>query len=199
MASRRQPIDIAQTSTMQLPLTRPIGFRLDWEPDSGGKTGADLDIGCLYWTDDGRRGAIQSVHPVSGDDADRRQARLVADGVSIIELLSDDETGRSLDGENLILERPDLISFMVVFVSIYDGTSDFRRVGANVTVRRANRAVARAGLASPDPGLNWCAVLLMGRRDNKLLLVHEERYFLSAYHADQHYGFKLSWGLGTKS
>lgn len=198
MASRRQPVDIAQTSTMQLSLTRPIGFRLDWEPDSSGVTGADLDIGCLYWTEDGRRGAVQSVRPVT-EDADRRHTRLVADGATVIELLSDDETGRSLDGENLILNRPDLISFMVVFVSIYDGTSDFRRVGANVTVRRASRAVARAGLASPDPGLNWCAVLLMGRRGNKLLLVHEERYFLSAYHADQHYGFKLSWGLGTKS
>lgn len=124
--------------------------------------------------------------------------RLVIGGETLIELGSDDETGESTEGENLIVYRPELLRFMVLFVSIYDGTTDFRRVGADVTIRRSNMVVARAGLSSPDPGLTWCALLLMGRMDDTALLVHEERYFLSAYHADQHYGFRLSWGLGTK-
>lgn len=197
MTNNDEVEDLAHTATMQLPLSRPIGFRLDWQPHNPDEAPADLDLGCLYWTEGNRRGAVQSVRLASSTELEAPN-RVMIDGETLIELGSDDETGDSAEGENLIVYRPDLLRFMVLFVSIYDGTTDFRRVGANITIRRSSQAVARAGLGSPDPGLTWCALVLMGRLNDTALLVHEERYFLSAYHADQHYGFRLSWGLGTK-
>jgi tellurite resistance protein TerA len=175
-----------------IPAGRPLRFELTWEAGRGERP-VDLDIGCFYWATDGSRGAVQSV---GGRGPDPRSAT-TADGRELLTLSSDRTDGGS-DGERLVLHRPGSISFLVVHTSIYDGAADFREVGARISVRSGRRTLAGITLTSPAPGLDWCAVVVLGPDGPRLHLAHEERYFRSAFHADRHYGLGLSWGVGHK-
>ncbi len=174
-----------------------IRFNLNWIEGSAGAPTSDLDIGCLFVLADGRRGAVQSV-----DRLDRSDGGLTSvpdsDGNPLIDLDCDDLYGSRRQGETLTVLRPRAVSFMVLFVSIYRGSSDFRSVGATITVMNGSWKLGMTRLSAPPPGLNWCAVLTMGAHDGRTCLVSEERYFRSAYHADRHYGFGLLWRAGMK-
>lgn len=175
-----------------VPGGRPVRFDLTWNPGDDGQA-VDLDIGCFYWATDGGRGAIQTI---DGDRGGGRRSRLEADRLMT---LSSDRTEGGTGGERLTLRRPGSISFLVVHASIYRGAPDFRDLGAHVAVRSGNLALADLALDSPAPGLDWCAVLVMGAGDSGLHLVREERYFRSAFHADRHYGLGLDWNVGHKA
>ncbi|MEL6981322.1 MAG: hypothetical protein AAFO29_02750 [Actinomycetota bacterium] len=196
----------------RVPGAKPISFHLTWSgsddrPDRssgdgvgegegghGGPTGSvDLDLGCFYWTIHGDRGALQSVGS-SGLEAPSVQT---AAGDPLLRLSSDEFEGGG-DGERLVVERPGDISFLVLHTSIYRGAADFREVGARVSVETGSRSITEVVLGSPAPGLDWCAVLVLGISGSRLHLANEERYFRSAFHADRHYGLGLRWEMGRK-
>ena len=173
----------------------PLRFSLDWSPPDPAHQPVDLDLCCLYRTVDDVRGAVQAVGREGGPGP---PTSLVVDGEPVIELGRDDSALGRPDGEHLVVHRPQHLAFLVVGVSIYGGATEFGSVGAVVTVHRGQRRLRTVELGSSAAGMNWCAVLVAGHHDRRLYLVAEERYFLSAYHADRHYGFGLSWGLGSK-
>lgn len=192
--------DGSGSGVTRVPAAKPIGFHLTWDHGgvAEGAAGAerepvDLDLGCFYWTVDGARGAVQSV---GGSDAGPRSVDTAA-GQRLLSLSSDQFEGGG-EGERLVVERPGELSFLVLHTSIYRGAADFRDVGARVSVRSGNRRVIDVTLSSPAPGLDWCAVLVLGATGSRLHLASEERYFRSAYHADRHYGLGLRWEMGRK-
>lgn len=164
-------------------------FNLNWRPSPSPAEPCDLDIGCLYVLEDGRRGTIQAAGGYLGE----------ADRPPFIALLRDDPDGREPDGETLTLTRPEHVAFAVVFAMIYRGVSDFRTVGATLTMTHPGLEAPIIELASPDPGLRWCALAVCGSRDGDFMIVPQQRYFLSARHAAEHYGISLDWKVGLKS
>jgi tellurite resistance protein TerA len=181
---------------VQLKRTPPVTvtFNLNWHPYDTTYEATDLDIGCLYRCGDGHVGAIQAVRPVGGGAA--ASDREVSAGT--ISLDRDDRDGSTPDGETLTFREPGAIEFAIVFASIYRGVSDFRRVGAALTIGFTGRESAVMYLANPDPGLRWCAMLACGIQGREFVVVPQERYFLSGLHADRHYGFGLDWVVGLK-
>ena len=175
----------------------PLTFTLTWASRVGGPP-ADLDLGCLYVTDDHRRGALQTVG-VAG--AGQPGGRTLTDdrGQPIAELGRDDRADTSsATGEVLTVHQPRRLRFLLVSVSIYGGSDDFTDVAAELTARSDQREVAMSRLASPPPNLRWCAAMVGGLHRGATHLLVEERYFHSAFHADRHYGFGLRWRVGVK-
>ena len=182
---------------------RPVAvtFNLNWRSHDGAVEPTDLDIGCLYRTGDGRVGAMQAVRPIRGRQVDNRPERATPS----IELRSgsigldrDDRDGSAPQGETLTFHDAASIEFAVVFAAIYRGVSDFRLVGATLTISPAGHGATAMRLANPDPGLRWCAMVACGTQERSFVVVPQERYFLSGLHADRHYRFGLDWVVGHK-
>ncbi len=168
---------------------RPVVFTLNWTPPAAELLPPDLDIGCLYILRDGRRGVVQAAGGFHGS----------RDSAPHIWLPRDDPDGRFGHGEPLIMAAPAEVAFAVVFAMIYRGVTDFRAVAAALSITHPGLGHPPIELRSPDPGLRWCALAVCGSKDGQFLVVRQERYFLSARHADDHYGVGLDWGVGLKT
>lgn len=180
-----------------------VTFTLNWRVEQGTLEPTDLDIGCLYRSHDRRIGvgAVQTVKPLvtsAADEVRADAAPLIKLESSRIAIDADDQDGSTPHGETLTMLYPSEVEFAIVFASIYQGMSDFRRVGAELTIAITNAEPAVIRLANPDPGLRWCAMVACGAKDREFVVVPEERYFLSGLHADRHYGFGLDWVVGLK-
>jgi len=165
-----------------------VTFNLNWTPPPSLKQPPDLDIGCLYILSNGHRGAVQAAGGHLG----------TSESMPHICIPRDDRDGAGDEGETLIIARPQFVAFAVVFAMIYRGVSDFRAVGAVLQIEHPGLAPRAIALASPDPGLRWCALAVCGCEEGKFVVLPQERYFLSARHADDHYGIGLDWGIGLK-
>jgi tellurite resistance protein TerA len=179
----------------------PVTFNLNW--GSGGDTpdATDLDIGCLYRCVNPKAavGAVQAVRPAGLRPAlGTSTGKPVQPRNDVAALDADDRDGRTRAGETLTLLDPGKLDFAIVFASIYQGVSDFSRVGATLTISFGGEDLALMRLANPDSGLRWCAMVACGKHGDRFVMVSEERYFLSGLHADRHYGFGLNWVVGHK-
>ena len=166
----------------------PVSFELAWKPAAPGSAHSDLDIGCMYVLTDGTRGVVQSVGGLLGS----------RDCEPYIVIPRNTRDGHDSAGELLVMSRPDRIAFAVIFASIYTGTSDFRGADARLVINSPGLDVGPIHLRSPDPGLRWCAIAVCGSKEGRFLIRYQHRYFLSARHADDHYGIGLDWGIGLK-
>lgn len=154
----------------------------------GGSAAVDLDLGCMYRLTDGGAGVIQPL----GNNYGARHA------LPFIHLDKDDRSGAAADGENLYLEQPGLIGKVVLFALIYDGTSNFAAVDGRMTIRDDTGTEILIRLDNPDPRQLFCAVALIERKEGRLEIVKEERYFPGHRQCDEHYGFGFRWTAGSK-
>jgi tellurite resistance protein TerA len=166
----------------------PVLFSLTWNPARDGSSHRDLDIGCLYILRNGDRGAVQAVGGLFGHPS----------LPPYIHVPRDNRDGVDGTGELLVISEPAQIAFAVVFASIYAGNADFRGSGAGLDVICPGSTYERVEIRSPDPGLRWCAIAVCGASEGRFLIRYQHRFFLSARHADDHYGIGLEWGIGLK-
>lgn len=149
---------------------------------------ADLDLGCLYICTDGSGGVVQALGGTFG----RRHEP------PFIFLDKDDRSGAAADGENLTLARPDLLSRVLVFAFIYEGVARFPEVGAVLTIKEPDGSETIVKLDNPEAGLGFCAIALLERKGESLVVSKEELYFRGHSAADQHFGFGFRWAPGRK-
>lgn len=167
----------------------PIHINLNWDRSLGFRRAeADLDLGCMYVMNDGSQGVIQALGNKYGS------LRFAP----YIELDKDDRTGESDDGENLLIARPDLIHTVLVFAFIYEGTSDFTRVGGELTLTDPRGSQVMVRLSNPDMQRTFCAIALIENYGGNIKITKEERYFTDHADCDQHYGFGFRWSAGSK-
>jgi len=167
----------------------PIHVNLNW--DRGGRSGraeADLDLGCMYLLNSGERGVIQALGNHYGSD--RFEPYILLDG--------DDRTGAAESGENLIIYRPDLIHTVLIFAFIYEGTSDFTRVGARLGLKDPRGNEIMVQLSNPDMRRVFCAIASIENFGGEIKITKEERYFYGHSDCDEHYGFGFEWRAGSK-
>jgi len=175
---------------------QPIHINLNWDdPNAGKKQGwfsrkqqkADLDLGCFYRLTTGEQGVIQPLGARFG----------AKHGLPFIYLDKDDRSGAAVDGENLYIMRPDLIDKVVVFAMIYEGTQNFSHVKGRLRIKEEGNEID-INLTSPDPSLTFCAVCLIKKDKDAVVITKEERYFINHLFCDIHYEYGFRWAAGTK-
>lgn len=173
---------------------RPVHLNLNWKSGKKGFLGMfssgipDLDLGCLFRMQDGSRGVIQAL---GGNFGAKQQP-------PYIWLDKDDRSGAAQDGENLYLERPELLEKVMVFAFIYSGTGNFRSVDTQMTITDPQGQQILIPLNNPDSSRTFCAVCLIESKNGQVSITKEERYFHSHPEADHHYGFDFKWVAGSK-
>ncbi|MFE6701850.1 tellurium resistance protein [Streptomyces sp. NPDC057718] len=192
-AAGRRPVELTRSA----PAARISGrgvmqVNLNWSAASE----ADLDLGCMVRTRDGSGTAIQPLGEAFGS--------LTA--WPYVSLDQDDRSGASSDGETLriSLEHRKKFSKLLVYVYVYEGAVDFRRLGGVVTVS-APEGAWRIHLDDSPPGATSCAIALIAPGREGLDLRREGQWFTphlylgSQQQLDAAYGFDLAWGVGTKT
>lgn len=154
---------------------------------TGADKAADLDLGCMYELASGEKGVIQALGGNFGNSG----------GVPFIKLDQDDRSGASVGGENLFIERPDLIRKVLIFAFIYEGAGNFSDVGGRLSFNDPQGNEIKMSLSNPA-ALPFCAVALVQAQGGELVITKEERYFSGHRDCDQAFGFGFSWKAGRK-
>ncbi|MFC4454625.1 TerD family protein [Deinococcus sonorensis] len=193
-----------QTASISLSKTggvQPVRVNLNWERNTvaprrgllgllgGGSAEADLDLGCMYRLKDGQAGVVQAL----GNRFGAQHAP------PYIHLDKDDRSGSAQDGENLVVQRPDLIDQVLVFAYIYEGTSTFSSVQGRLNIQDVQGNEIFMRLNNPDPRHTFCAIALFRNVGGRIEVSKEERYFQGHPDCDRHYGFGFQWTAGRKS
>lgn len=154
----------------------------------GSNSGAvDLDLGCIFELKNGQKGVIQPLGGYFGSSTTE----------PFILLDKDDRSGIASDGENMVIHRPDIVSRILIFALIYEGTSLFSQVDGRLTIKTNNEEIL-IRLDNPDAGKRFCAVGLFKNNGNELVLSKEERYFNGHAACDAQYGFGFEWRSAKK-
>ncbi len=169
--------------------TRPASGSLFKRQSSGS---IDLDLGCLYELNNGRKGVVQAL----GNSFVSRN-----DGTPIISLDGDDRTGQSAEGENLRIDLSRLreLRRILVFTYIYEGTPNWAGASAVVTLYPQGGAPIEIHLDEADPRARTCAIALLESTGTDLSVRREVRYVQGTQSAlDAAYGWGMSWTKGRK-
>ena len=132
-------INLVKGQKINLQKTSPVGLgeiliNLNWNSQpiysnayGCGSSGIDLDLGCMYELNDGRKGVVQALGNAFGS--------LTAP--PYISLDGDDRTGASLDGENLRINgnMVSQIRRILVYTFIYEGVANWQQADATVTIK----------------------------------------------------------------
>jgi len=160
-----------------------------------GRSGIDLDLGCMYELADGRRGLVQALGNTFGD----------YEREPFIQLDADDRTGAAANGENLFIngERFDKIKRAVIFSFIYEGAANWAVTNGVVTLTAPGQAPVEVKLDGGDRQI-MCAIALIENRGGNLVITKLAEYFqqqgMTSAHElmDRHYGFGMRWKTGSK-
>lgn len=160
-----------------------------------GRSGIDLDLGCMYELADGRKGLVQALGNTFGQ----------YEGEPFIQLDADDRTGAAANGENLFIngERFDQIKRAVIFSFIYEGAANWGVTNGVVTIQAPNQAPVEVRLDGGDRQI-MCAIAMIENRGGNLVITKLAEYFqqqgtTSAHELmDRHFGFGMRWKTGSK-
>lgn len=176
--------------------SQPFHVNLNWNSQArsvGGLFGrrsraqADLDLGCMYELHSGEKGVVQALGGRMG----------VRGQPPYIYLDQDDRTGANAGGENLYLERPDLLRRALIFAFIYEGVAQFDAVEGRLSFTDPQGNDVRLNLSNPTT-LPFCAVAMLETNGQELTITKEECYFADHQECDAAYGFGFRWQAGRK-
>jgi len=160
-----------------------------------GRSGIDLDLGCMYELADGRKGIVQALGNTFGN----------FEGEPFIQLDADDRTGAAANGENLFIngERFDKIKRAVIFSFIYEGAANWQVTNGVVTIAAPGQAPVEVKLDGGERQI-MCAIALIENRGGQLVITKLAEYFqqqgMTSAHElmDRHFGFGMRWKSGSK-
>jgi tellurite resistance protein TerA len=153
--------------------------------------GIDLDLGCLYELNDGRKGVVQALGNAFGS----------LEAPPYIKLSGDDRSGADVGGENMLinLAQAQQIRRVLVFACIYDGVPSFDLANAVVTLEPATGAPIEVRLDEQAGGARMCAIALIEGNGGELSVRREVHYVKGAQDAlDREYGWGMNWTRGRK-
>lgn len=147
----------------------------------------DLDLGCMFELQDGYKGVIQALGNSFGSRYND----------PYIFLDKDDRSGSSSDGENLYINKPELLKRAVIFCFIYEGTSDFIEAGAYMKIKGLNQEIT-VNLDSPRPHLTFCIGILIENINGIVKIQKIDEYVRGHKECDKMFEFNFLWGAGSK-
>lgn len=155
------------------------------------KGGVDLDLGCLYELQNGKRGAIQGL----GDSYGSLEAE------PFILLPHDERTGDKEGEDEMIIVNGaqwDQIKRVVIYIYIYDGADSWATIKPQIQVRVPEEIPMVVSLGAKKQELSVCAVAGLENIRGGIKMTNYLEYFPGHLSLDRAFGFGLSWEDGQK-
>ena len=175
-----------------------IKINLNWNrgPQGGGflgfgkSKGIDLDVGCLYELKNGDKGVVQALGEAFGSFRDE----------PFIQLMADDRTGASADGEWLRINgsRWAEIKRICVYTFIYQGVASWHATDAVVTIYAPGQPPIEVKLNEEGGQLGMCAIAMLENINGAVRVNREVRFFNGHRKLDEAYGWGMRWTAGSK-
>ena len=155
---------------------------------TGGNRGIDLDLGCLWELQDGRKGVVQALGNAFG----------ALDKPPYVLLDGDDRTGGGGENMTINLDRLSEIRRVLVFAFIYDGVPAWDKADGVVTLHPQGAGPIEVRL-DESSGSRMCALALLENQGGSLVVNREVKYINGAQDAlDRAYGWGMDWSPGRK-
>ena len=151
----------------------------------------DLDLGCLYEMQDGKKGVIQALGKRFGSLQEPPYVSL--DG--------DDRTGESEGGENIRISgaRISEIKRLLIFAFIYEGAANWREANGVVTVKCPGSQEIIVRMDEYGSNLPMCAIALLENNNNETFSVEKiVRFYQNHRFMDRDFNWGLNWVPGRK-
>lgn len=175
-----------------------IKVNLNWNRGSksggffglGKNNGIDLDVGCLYELKNGDKGAVQALGNSFGSYRDE----------PFIELMADDRTGSSVDGEWLRINGSHWreVKRILVFAFIYDGAPNWHSTDGVITIYVPDQAPVEVRLSEEGGQMGMCAIALLENINGSVRVNREVRFFTGHEKMDRAFGWGMRWRAGSK-
>lgn len=153
--------------------------------------GVDLDLGCLYELEDGKRGCLQAFGKKFGALSEP----------PYIKLSGDDRTGdaRGVDESMLIKgENWPHIKKMLVYIYIYKGAPNWAAVNPRIKINVPGEEDLVVSLSSHKKRLALCAIGGLENVRGGIKLTNYTEYFPGHAEMDRAFGYGLNWEEGKK-
>lgn len=175
-----------------------IKVNLNWNRGSKGggffglgkNNGVDLDVGCLYELKNGDKGVVQALGNSFGSYRNE----------PFIELLADDRTGSSVDGEWLRINGSQWreCKRILVFAFIYEGAPNWHSTDGVVTIYVPDQAPVEVKLSEEGGQMGMCAIAMLENVNGMVRVNREVRFFAGHSKMDDAYGWGMRWRAGSK-
>lgn len=171
-----------------------ITINLNWSRGRkgmfGGGSAIDLDLGCLFELNDGRKSAVQALGNAFGS--------LVQP--PYIALSGDDRTGDVSQGETLRINGAfwTQIKRVAVFANIYDGVPNWQQTDGVVLVTTPDQPPIEIRLTEGRNDYRLCGIVLIENDGGRIKLTRIVEYFHSTRLLDETLGWGLQWVAGRK-
>ncbi|MGB1237102.1 MAG: tellurium resistance protein TerA, partial [Pseudomonadales bacterium] len=166
-----------------------IKANLNWIPSTGGffASKIDLDLGAYIELNNGQRTIVQALDQIFeyGD---------------YIKLLGDDRSGDSIDGEWMHIngDRLDEVKRIIIYAFIYQGTPNWEKAKAKVTLHVPDMPPIETHLTEEDKNSTFCAIAELKVASGAVQVERLNRFFNGHMECDQAYGWGFSWQKGSK-
>jgi tellurite resistance protein TerA len=155
----------------------------------GGEKSVDLDLGCLYEMQDGKKGCVQALGDAFG-------SLVVA---PYVQLDSDDRTGQSQEGETLRINGVhwEKIKRIMVYAFIYEGVPKWSDANGIV---RFNSDVEQIDVTLDNSvnGKTMCGIALIENAKGQMKVTKVNDYFSGHEELDRAYSWNMQWAKGRK-
>lgn len=153
-----------------------------------GNSAIDLDLGCLYEMNDGKKSCIQALGNAFGS----------YHNYPFISLDNDDRTGSCQTGENLRINGDMVSQFkrILIYTFIYEGVANWQQVNGIVTIKYPLSQDIIVKMDEYNSSKTMCAIALLENINSETFSVEKIIQFFSG-HPDMDKAFH--WGLNWKS
>jgi len=153
--------------------------------------GVDIDLGCLYELNNGKRGAVQAFGDIMGD----------YDNSPYIKLSQDERTGDTQGYDEYLLVNgakwPE-IKRILIYVYIYDGAPDWGSIRPQIQVQVPGEPPMIVVPNIYRSELGVCVIGSMENIRNGIKMTNHTEYFPGHNEMDRAFGFGLEWDDGQK-
>jgi tellurite resistance protein TerA len=156
-----------------------------------GNNGIDLDLGCLYELQDGRKGCVQALGNAFGS--------LV--NAPYISLDGDDRSGANSEGENLRVNGSMIpkIKRILVYTFIYEGAANWNEAKGVVTIKCSGNRDIIVKMDEYGSAYTMCAIALLENTGSDTLGIEKiVRFFRGHMDMDRAFNWGLRWVKGSK-
>lgn len=151
----------------------------------------DLDLGCLYEMQDGRKGAIQAFGKSFG----------ALDAAPYIQLAGDERTGAAAGHDEVITVAGAQwreIKRLLIYIYIYKGAESWETIRPQIQVRVPGESPMVVSLKNRTAKQVICAVATVENIRGGIRMTNIMEYFPGHTSMDRAFGFGLPWEDGAK-
>lgn len=156
-----------------------------------GNSGIDLDLGCLYELNNGKKGCVQALGNAFGSL--HQEPYISLDG--------DDRTGANSNGENLRVNGNMVgqIKKILVYTFIYEGAANWQQANGVVTVKCPGSQDIIVRMDEYNTIQKMCAIAMLENVNNENFSVEKiVRFFNGHEEMDRAFGWGMRWTPGRK-